>query len=242
LQKKTFYGRGKRMPKKILVVDDEMPIAEILKYNLEEEGYHVIVAFNGEEALQKVATEKPDLVILDIMMPQKDGYTACREIRQKSSIPIIMVTAREDEVDKVLGLELGADDYVTKPFSAREVVARVKAALRRVDMHTMADPQGPFLEFGRLTLSPEQAEVAKDGAPVNLTYREFALLQFFLRHPGHVFSREKLLNQVWGYDYVGDERTVDVTIRRIREKIEDDPASPDYICTRRGLGYYLRRP
>jgi two-component system, OmpR family, response regulator VicR len=229
------------MAKKILVVDDEMPIAEILKYNLEEEGYQVVLAFNGEEALQKVATESPDLVILDIMMPQKDGYTACREIRQKSSIPIIMVTAREDEVDKVLGLELGADDYVTKPFSAREVVARVKAALRRVQMHTVSAPEGPSLEFGRLTLSPEQAEVTKDGFPVNLTYREFALLQFFLRHPGHVFSREKLLNQVWGYDYVGDERTVDVTIRRIREKIEDDPASPDYICTRRGLGYYLRR-
>ena len=230
------------MAKKILVVDDEMPIAEILKYNLEEEGYQVILAFNGEEALQKVATENPDLVILDIMMPQKDGYTACREIRQKSSIPIIMVTAREDEVDKVLGLELGADDYVTKPFSAREVVARVKAALRRVQMHTLTTPEGPSLEFGRLTLSPEQAEVTKDSVPVNPTYREFALLQFFLRHPGHVFSREKLLNQVWGYDYVGDERTVDVTIRRIREKIEDDPASPDYICTRRGLGYYLRRP
>ncbi len=230
------------MAKKILVVDDEMPIAEILKYNLEEEGYQVILAFNGEEALQKVATENPDLVILDIMMPQKDGYTACREIRQKSSIPIIMVSAREDEVDKVLGLELGADDYVTKPFSAREVVARVKAALRRVQMHTLTTPEGPSLEFGRLTLSPEQAEVTKDSVPVNLTYREFALLQFFLRHPGHVFSREKLLNQVWGYDYVGDERTVDVTIRRIREKIEDDPASPDYICTRRGLGYYLRRP
>lgn len=230
------------MTKKILVVDDEMPIAEILKYNLEEEGYQVILAFNGEEALQKVATENPDLVILDIMMPQKDGYTACREIRQKSSIPIIMVSAREDEVDKVLGLELGADDYVTKPFSAREVVARVKAALRRVQMHTLTTPEGPSLEFGRLSLSPEQAEVTKDSVPVNLTYREFALLQFFLRHPGHVFSREKLLNQVWGYDYVGDERTVDVTIRRIREKIEDDPASPDYICTRRGLGYYLRRP
>lgn len=230
------------MTKKILVVDDEMPIAQILKYNLEEEGYQVILAFNGEEGLQKVAAESPDLVILDIMMPQKDGYTACREIRQKSSIPIIMVTAREDEVDKVLGLELGADDYVTKPFSAREVVARVKAALRRVQMHSHTAPEGPSLEFGRLTLCPEQAEVTKDGMPVNLTYREFALLQFFLRHPGHVFSREKLLNQVWGYDYVGDERTVDVTIRRIREKIEDDPASPGYICTRRGLGYYLRRP
>lgn len=230
------------MAKKILVVDDEMPIAEILKYNLEEEGYQVIVAFNGEEALQKVSSESPDLVILDIMMPQKDGYTTCREIRQKSSIPIIMVTAREDEVDKVLGLELGADDYVTKPFSAREVVARVKAALRRVEMHTVHAPKDPALEYGRLVLSPEQAEVAKDGVPVNLTYREFALLQFFLQHPGHVFSREKLLNQVWGYDYVGDERTVDVTIRRIREKIEDDPASPAYICTRRGLGYYLRRP
>lgn len=230
------------MPKKILVVDDEMPIAEILKYNLEEEGFCVILAFNGEEALQKVAAENPDLVILDIMMPLKDGYTTCREIRARSHIPIIMVTAREDEVDKVLGLELGADDYVTKPFSAREVVARVKAALRRMDMQKKSSPRAPVLQCGRLVLEPEQALVTKDGDPLTLTYREFALLKFFLTHPGHVFSRERLLNKVWGYDYVGDERTVDVTIRRIREKIEDDPASPAYICTRRGLGYYLRRP
>jgi two-component system, OmpR family, response regulator VicR len=230
------------MPKKILVVDDERPIAEILKYNLEEEGFRVVLAGNGEEALQKVADESPDLVILDIMMPLKDGYTACREIRARSPIPIIMVTAREDEVDKVLGLELGADDYVTKPFSAREVVARVKAALRRVDMGKAQVRKAPRLQCGRLVLDPEQAEVTKDGVSVNLTYREFALLQFFLTHPGHVFSRERLLEKVWGYDYAGDERTVDVTIRRIREKIEDDPASPAYICTRRGLGYYLRRP
>ncbi len=230
------------MSKKILVVDDEMPIAEILKYNLEEEGFRVILAFNGEEALQKVALENPDLVILDIMMPLKDGYTACREIRARSHIPIIMVTAKEDEVDKVLGLELGADDYVTKPFSAREVVARVKAALRRMDMAKDQGPRAPVLRCGQLVLDPEQAEVTKNNVPVSLTYREFALLKFFLTHPGHVFSRERLLDKVWGYDYVGDERTVDVTIRRIREKIEDDPASPAYICTRRGLGYYLRRP
>jgi len=230
------------MSKKILVVDDEMPIAEILKYNLEEEGFRVILAFNGEEALHKVAAESPDLVILDIMMPLKDGYTACREIRARSHIPIIMVTAREDEVDKVLGLELGADDYVTKPFSAREVVARVKATLRRMDMGKEQAGKAPKLQCGRLVLDSEQAEVTKDGVSLNLTYREFALLHFFLIHPGHVFSRERLLDKVWGYDYAGDERTVDVTIRRIREKIEDDPASPVYICTRRGLGYYLRRP
>ncbi len=230
------------MAKKILVVDDEMPIAEILKYNLEEEGFRVLLAFNGEEALQKVRTEAPDLVILDVMMPHKDGYTACREIRKTSDIPIIMVTARDDEVDKVLGLELGADDYVTKPFSAREVVARVKAALRRVDMYVEKEDKPSLLFCGELSLDPIQAEVTKAGQPVVLTYRELALLHFFLKHPGHVFSREKLLNQVWGYDYVGDERTVDVTIRRIREKIESDPASPEYIRTRRGLGYYLRRP
>ncbi len=230
------------MKKKILVVDDEKPIAEILKYNLEEEGFIVELAFDGETALCKVARETPDLVLLDIMMPKKDGFIVCREIRQTTTVPIIMLTAREDEIDKILGLELGADDYVTKPFSAREVVARVKAALRRVEMSASRGVKNKVLLCGDLCLDANRAEITKNGNPLPLTHKEYTLLSFFLKYPGQVFSREKLLDQVWGYDYPGDVRTVDVTIRRLREKIEETPAVPAYICTRRGLGYYLRRP
>ncbi len=230
------------MGKKILVVDDEKPIAEILKYNLEGEGFEVDLAFDGEMAVEKVFWGKePDLIILDIMMPKKDGWSVCREIREKTGIPIIMLTAREDEADKIMGLELGADDYVTKPFSANEVVARVKAALRRLDLNAGKSQSTGQIVCGGLRIDPERAEVTKEGVPINLTYREFVLLQFFLKNPGQVFSRENLLDKVWGYDYIGDERTVDVTIRRLREKIEDDPATPYFIRTRRGLGYYLRR-
>lgn len=230
------------MRKKILVVDDEKPIAEILKYNLEEEGFAVELAFDGETAVRKVAKENPDLVLLDIMMPKKDGFTVCREIRQTTTVPIIMLTAKEDEIDKILGLELGADDYVTKPFSAREVVARVKATLRRVEIIAGGELKEKVLVCGDLCLHVAQAEITKQGNLLPLTYKEFSLLSFFLKYPGQVFSREKLLDQVWGYDYPGDARTVDVTIRRLREKIEKVPATPSYICTRRGLGYYLRRP
>ncbi len=230
------------MEKKILVVDDEKPIAEILKYNLEEEGFIVELAFDGETAVRKVVNERPDLVLLDIMMPKKDGFTVCREIRQTTTVPVIMLTAKEDEIDKILGLELGADDYVTKPFSAREVVARVKATLRRVEMTTDKAVKERILVCGDLCLDAERAEITKKGNPLPLTYKEFTLLSFFLKYPGQVFSREKLLDQVWGYDYPGDVRTVDVTIRRLREKIEETPATPFYIRTRRGLGYYLRRP
>jgi two-component system, OmpR family, response regulator VicR len=227
---------------KILVVDDERPIVEILKYNLEKEGYQVVTAFNGEEALHMLEAEKPDLIVLDIMLPVKDGFTVCREIRAKREIPIIMLTAKELETDKVLGLELGADDYVTKPFSAREVTARIKAILRRSQSR---DKTGGYekgkLIVGTITVDRDEVQVYNQGSPVELTLREFNLLVYLMMKPGFVFSREQLLNQVWGYDYIGDERTVDVTVRRLREKLEKDPAKPDYIHTKRGVGYYFRR-
>ncbi len=226
------------MQEKILVVDDEKPIADILQYNLEEEGFCVLVAYDGEEALRLAFAERPDLILLDIMLPYIDGLSLCRQIRYKMDVPIIMLTAKETEVDKVLGLELGADDYVTKPFSIRELLARIKAMLRRVNM------QGKppiLLTCDELTLDLDRMECKKRGRMVELTYREFNLLAFLLSHAGFVFSREKLLQEVWGYDYFGDERTVDVTVRRLREKIEDNPGDPAYLCTKRGAGYYLRR-
>lgn len=229
---------------KILVVDDERPIADILKYNLEKEGFTVLLAYDGHEALQVAFSEEPSLIILDIMLPQKDGFTVCRELRSRLDVPIIMLTAKEDEVDKVLGLELGADDYVTKPFSAREVVARVKAALRRERMHgTSCGREGEeIIRCGDFQVDLGRMEVVKRDRKIELTYREYSLLVYLLRHQGYVLSREKLLDEVWGYDYFGDERTVDVTIHRLREKIEDNPGRPRYIKTKRGVGYYLRRP
>ncbi len=228
------------MPPRILVVDDERPIAEILKYNLEKEGYEVVLAYDGEEALERLEQDHPDLVLLDIMLPKKDGFTVCREIRaQKKAIPIIMLTARETEIDKVLGLELGADDYVTKPFSARELLARVKAILRRsqapgADVHKQ-------LHCGDLVVDLDTVQVFNRGRPVELTPKEFSILSVLMKRPGHVYNRQQLLNQVWGYDYFGDERTVDVTIRRLREKLEINPAEPEYIHTKRGVGYFFRQ-
>lgn len=221
------------------MVDDERPIAEILKYNLEKEGFEVILAYDGEEALELLERHAPDLILLDIMLPKKDGFAVCREIRTRADIPIIMLTARESEVDKVLGLELGADDYVTKPFSAREVTARVRAALRRA----RAAPVEPKrnLQHGDLVVDPDAMQVYNQGRPVELTVKEFSLLSVLLQRPGHIFNRQQLLDQVWGYDYFGDERTVDVTIRRLREKLESDPAKPEYIHTRRGVGYFFRQ-
>lgn len=225
---------------KILVVDDEKPIAEILRYNLEQEGYAVVVAYDGEEAVSLLQMEKPDLILLDIMLPKKDGFTACREIRRTSNVPIIMLTAKETELDKVLGLELGADDYVTKPFSAREVVARVKAQLRRMQTREGASP-GEILTCQDLQVDTGRMEVSKGGKTIDLTYREYLLLVYLMRHAGYVISREKLLVDVWGYDFYGDERTVDVTVRRLREKIEENPSQPRFILTKRGAGYFIRR-
>lgn len=231
--------------KKILVVDDEKPISDIIKFNLEKEGYEIVTAFDGEEALEKVEEESPDLIVLDVMLPKIDGLEVVREVRKKHSMPIIMVTAKETEIDKVLGLELGADDYVTKPFSNRELVARVKANLRRQSSTQSAEQEEietNDLQIGELVIHPDAYYVTKRDQTIELTHREFELLYYLARHVGQVMTREHLLEEVWDFDYLGDVRTVDVTIRRLREKVEDNPSHPNYIITRRGVGYYLRNP
>lgn len=228
------------MAEKILVVDDEKPIVEILKYNLEKEGFRVITAYDGEAALSKVQLEKPDLVVLDIMLPIKDGFRVCRELRSDCDIPIVMLTAKEMEMDKLLGLELGADDYVTKPFSAREVTARVKAILRRRMVRSNEHEKGKIV-VGKITVDRNEMQAYNEDKPVELSLREFNLLVHMMLKPGYVYSREQLLDQVWGYDYIGDDRTVDVTVRRLREKLENNPAKPEYIHTKRGVGYFFSR-
>ena len=230
--------------KKILVVDDEKPISDIMKFNLTKEGYEVHVAADGEEALQKVDEVHPDLILLDLMLPKMDGLEVARQVRKNYDMPIIMVTAKDSELDKVLGLELGADDYVTKPFSNRELVARVKANLRRQGAPS-AQPaeveENSDIEIGDLVIHPEAYMVSKRGENIELTHREFELLHYLAQHIGQVMTREHLLQTVWGYDYFGDVRTVDVTVRRLREKVED-PRHPKWLVTRRGVGYYLRNP
>lgn len=231
--------------KQVLVVEDEKPISDIVKFNLENEGYEVLTAFDGEEALEMVEEHGPDLILLDIMLPKIDGLEVCRRVRKDHDMPIIMVTAKDQEIDKVLGLELGADDYMTKPFSNRELVARVKANLRRqaTDQATVKEDQElKVIEVGDLTIHPAAYSVSKYEEPLDLTHREYELLFYLAKHVGEVMTRENLLETVWGYDYFGDVRTVDVTIRRLREKIEDEPSHPTYIITRRGVGYYLRDP
>lgn len=230
---------------KILVVDDERPIADIIKFNLEKEGYQVVCAFDGEEAVRLAHDEHPDLILLDLMLPVKDGMDVCREVRAAGlTVPIIMLTARDSEIDKVLGLEMGADDYVTKPFSTREILARVKAHLRRqAKFASQADqPPASAIHIHELTVDGDMYMVYKNGVPLDLTHREFELLHYMAKNCGRVMTREHLLQAVWGYEYLGDMRTVDVTIRRLREKLEDDPSRPEYIITRRGLGYMLRNP
>lgn len=228
---------------KILVVDDEQPIADILKFNLEKEGYQVICAFDGGTAVELALSELPDLILLDLMLPVKDGMDVCREVRAKLNTPIIMLTAKDTELDKVLGLEMGADDYMTKPFSTREMLARVKAHLRRqANNESQKEMKGQGLKFMNLLIDNDMYVVYKDGVPLDLTHREFELVYYMVRHNGKVMTREHLLQAVWGFEYFGDVRTVDVTIRRLREKIEDDPSKPEYIITRRGLGYMMRNP
>ena len=231
------------MGKKILIVDDEKAIVDILNHNLMREGYETTQAFDGEQAVNMAKGESPDLILLDVMLPKKDGFSVCKEIRQYSNVPIIMVTAKEDVVDKIIGLELGADDYITKPFSVREVIARVKANLRKTEKYEkefqMSNNGMPALKFGALTLDVDKYEVKIDDKNVELTLREFELLKFLATQKGQVFSREELLEKVWGYEYFGDVRTVDVTVRRIREKIEQNPSVPEYLATKRGIGYYF---
>ena len=229
---------------KILVVDDEKPISDIISFNLENEGYAIEKAYDGEQALEVFEKSQPDLVILDLMLPKMDGLEVCREIRKQSAVPVIMLTAKDSEIDKVLGLELGADDYVTKPFSNRELIARVKANLRR-NLVKEPEPQEVNkneIVVGDLVIHQDAYIISKHGEEIELTHREFELLHYLARHIGQVMTREHLLETVWDYDYFGDVRTVDVTIRRLREKIEDIPSHPTYIVTRRGVGYLLKNP
>ena len=224
--------------KKILVVEDEKAIADILVFNLQREGYDTIVAYDGTEGLRRALEDAPDLVLLDVMLPGMDGFAVLGRIREKMDTPVIMLTAREEETDKVLGLDLGADDYITKPFSMRELMARVKANMRRtVSGEARAKPAKP--KSGGLRISRDNGMVYKNGRPLELSAREFDILCFLSAAPGRVFSREELMEQVWGYEYYGDLRAVDVAIRRLREKVEDQPASPRYIMTKRGMGYYF---
>jgi two-component system, OmpR family, response regulator VicR len=227
--------------KKILIVDDEKNIVDILKFNLKKEGFSTIEAYDGEQAVEMALEEKPDLILLDIMLPKMDGFTVCRKLRQTIATPILMLTAKEEEVDKVLGLELGADDYITKPFSPRELMARVKANLRRSSAEETTKVNGNTLKFGNLFIDIDRYEVKRDDVDIELTLREFELVKFLALQPGQIFSRETLLEKVWGYEYYGDVRTVDVTVRRIREKLESDPANPEYIITKRGVGYYFNK-
>ena len=226
------------MVQKILIVDDEANIVDILKYNLEKEGFTTIAAYDGEKGLDFAINAKPDLVLLDLMLPKMDGFTVCRKIRETSSVPIVILTAKEEEVDKVLGLELGADDYITKPFSQRELMARVKANLRRPNLNDTII-NGNTLACGDIIIEIDRYEVKREGEVIELTLREFELVKFLAQHKGQIFSRENLLEKVWGYEYYGDVRTVDVTVRRVREKLEREPANARYILTKRGVGYYF---
>ncbi|MBR5155965.1 MAG: response regulator transcription factor [Clostridia bacterium] len=230
------------MEKKVLVVDDERPIVDILKINLQKEGYVVFEAYDGEDAVSKAMTVSPDLILLDVMLPKLDGFSVCKKIREKSSVPILMLTAREEELDKVLGLELGADDYITKPFSIRELMARVKANMRRTEAVVEEKVEKPQEELviGDFRLDFNRYELYKNGKLIDLTIREFDLIKFLASQPNKVFSRQSLLESVWDYEYYGDVRTVDVTVRRLREKVENDPSEPAVIMTKRGVGYYFQ--
>ena len=228
---------------KILVVDDERVLVKGIKFNLESEGYQVEVGYDGEQAVELARSGAFDLIILDLMMPKIDGLQACMRIREFSNVPVIMLTARSEDADKIIGFECGADDYITKPFNILELKARIRALLRRAGIAAAqpgAQSSAHILEHGGVTLDTEKRTAYKHGRSIDLTAREFDLAELFLRSPGRVFSRDSLLDLVWGYDYQGDARTVDVHIRRLREKLEDNPASPSLIITKWGVGYYLK--
>ncbi len=228
------------MPEKILVVDDEQSIVELIKFNLEKEDWQVVTAYDGDEALDVFRRERPDLVLLDIMLPIKDGWQVCKELRETSSVPIIMLTAKGDEPDKIKGLEIGADDYITKPFSPKELVARVKAALRRASQ--AAPPSEHVVTLKDLRIDIDRHQVTLAGEPLTLTPKEFDLLLLLVQNKGKVLTRDMLLEQVWGYDYGGETRTVDVHIRRLRQKMGEDPSRPRYIHTVHGVGYKVEEP
>ncbi len=224
---------------KILVVDDERVLVKGIKFNLESEGYQVEVGYDGQAAVDMARSGSFDLILLDLMMPKIDGLQACMRIREFSNVPIIMLTAKGEDGDKLIGFESGADDYITKPFNILELKARIRALLRRAGM-TQQETGGGRLTAGHITLDPDERSAWKEGEGVELTAKEFDLMELLMRNPGRVYSRENLLNVVWGYEYVGDYRTVDVHVRRLREKLELDPANPEYILTKWGVGYYLK--
>lgn len=235
--------------KTILIVDDEQPIVDILVYNLKKEGYDTLEANDGIAAVDIALKSKPDLILLDIMLPKMDGLTVCKKIKSKLNVPILMLTAKDEEIDKILGLELGADDYITKPFSVRELMARIKANLRKSEVKTefvstsqrlKTTDKNKIIKVGDLTLDLEKIEAKIGNKTIDLTIREFEVLKYLALQNGQVVTREKLLEVVWGYEYYGDIRTVDVTVRRIRGKIEKDASTPKILATKRGIGYYIR--
>ena len=226
------------MPK-ILVVDDERVLVKGIKFNLENEGYQVDAGYDGEEAVEKARAGEYDLIILDLMMPRIDGLQACIKIREFSNVPIIMLTAKSEDADKIIGFECGADDYITKPFNILELKARIRALLRRAGTAAQQKKDDDRLTRGSVTLDLAERSAYRDGVRVELTAKEFDLMALLMRNPGRVYSRENLLNLVWGYEYIGEFRTVDVHIRRLREKLEPDPANPEYIMTKWGVGYYF---
>ncbi|MGN1115873.1 MAG: response regulator [Candidatus Ornithomonoglobus sp.] len=224
---------------KILVVDDEKLLVKGIKFNLEQDGYQVVTAFDGEEAIRLAHDESIDLILLDLMLPKVDGFTVCREIRGFSNVPIIMLTAKSEDIDKILGLEYGADDYITKPFNIREVTARIKAILRRVNPAPKGD-KSKLMVSGNITLDYNFRRAMVGDRIVELTSKEFDLLELFLKNPDRVYTRESLLDILWGIGYPSEERTIDVHMRRLREKIEDNPAEPKYLKTKWGVGYYYK--
>ena len=224
---------------KILVVDDERVMVKGIKFNLENEGYQVETGSDGEEAVEKARAGQFDLIILDLMMPKIDGLQACMKIREFSNVPVIMLTAKGEDADKIIGFECGADDYITKPFNILELKARIRALLRRAASSAQQQREADRLTQGSITLDVAERAAWRDGMRVDLTAKEFDLMVLLMQNPGRVYSRENLLNLVWGYEYIGEFRTVDVHIRRLREKLEPDPASPEHILTKWGVGYYL---
>ena len=230
---------------KILIIEDEETIADLEKDYLELSGFEVEIQNNGDVGLQEALSKDFDLIILDLMLPGMDGFEVCKRIRDEKNVPILMVSAKKDDIDKIRGLGMGADDYMTKPFGMRELLARIKANIRRATLTLGPDvdkAEANIREFGNLTIDLNRYEIRKNGEILELTLREFELLRYLAERENKVFSREQLLEEVWGYEYYGDIRTVDVTVRRLREKLEDDSSSPRYIMTKRGIGYYFRRP